>query len=218
MVTASLGLPEFLPKFTAFMFYRENMVYSVLLFAIIFYWLLVVIGAFDIDLFDIDVDTDMEVDDGPWFGFLRFLNVGEVPVMVVVSFLIICLWICAMFTSFFLGPKLAPFFRVALFIPNFILSLFFAKWISMPFKKVFHALNNQDEKITIVGNYAISKNNLEPGQKGQADVKKSGAPITINVILSQGSEPVKKGSELVVLQESEKDGFYDVQKLNLKED
>ncbi|MEO2035117.1 MAG: hypothetical protein ABGZ35_23810, partial [Planctomycetaceae bacterium] len=57
--------------------------FSVVLSVGLFYWCLVIFGLFDIDFFDIDLDWDVETSSPLSVGFvgLKFLNIGNVPVM-----------------------------------------------------------------------------------------------------------------------------------------
>ena len=74
---------------------------TVLLGLVCLYWLLMMLGAVDLDFLDIDVDLDMDVDvdigGSPsilQFGFLPFkwLNIGSVPTMLWVSIFSLLAW------------------------------------------------------------------------------------------------------------------------------
>lgn len=76
-----------------------NLIPSVLVMLVTFYWLMVIVGALDIELFDFDLSVDADVDVDPGmdvdasvdvdpgtftgmgFATLRFLNIGQVPLM-----------------------------------------------------------------------------------------------------------------------------------------
>jgi len=64
------------------------------------YWLFVILGAFDIDLFDFDLDFD--VDDGSALDLglvpLRFLNLGDIPIMIWGSLFSLSFWFVAALT------------------------------------------------------------------------------------------------------------------------
>ncbi|MEW4490772.1 hypothetical protein AB1L42_22005 [Thalassoglobus sp. JC818] len=77
--------------------------FSILLVVVTLYWLLVIAGGIDIDVFDFDLGFDMDLDpdvspsatDLGMLG-LRWLNLGEVPFMVWLSIVAIVSWISTM--------------------------------------------------------------------------------------------------------------------------
>ena len=62
-----------------------NIIPTILLGFVLFYWLTVIIGVIDFDLFDIDGDFDVDTggDIGPFHAFLAFLNLADLPFMLV---------------------------------------------------------------------------------------------------------------------------------------
>ena len=115
-------------------FSAVNAPYTVLLIVIVVYWSLVIIGILDIDLFDFDVDTDAGIDiegveaDGGDVGgaggmsVLGFLNVGEVPIMLYASLIILEMWIISMELTEWFGTDRA-WIAWALVLPNFVFCL-----------------------------------------------------------------------------------------------
>lgn len=68
---------------------------SVLLGLVCLYWLFVILGAFDIELFDFDIDVG--AGDGSIFDVglvsLKFINLGDVPLMIWGSVFSLAFWI-----------------------------------------------------------------------------------------------------------------------------
>ena len=64
---------------------------TILVALLVGYGVLVILGALDFDLLDFDVDIDAEADVNAFssagFVALKFLNIGEVPVMIWLSIL-----------------------------------------------------------------------------------------------------------------------------------
>ena len=61
-----------------------TLVVTTLLGLVVLYWLCVILGALDFDLFDFDVDLDGQPDSFLDWGMvgLKWFNLGEVPLMV----------------------------------------------------------------------------------------------------------------------------------------
>ncbi len=77
-------------------FYPINMVFTMLLISIVVYWLTVILGVLDTDLFDMDLpdmdadadmdaDVDANLDTGVAWGVLHWFYVGEVPIMMLLT-------------------------------------------------------------------------------------------------------------------------------------
>jgi len=89
-----------------------NLPLTVLFGAVILYWIGVCLGALDMDTFDVHVDHEVPVDTdiphgfdkdvpgdgsgGSFMAVLRFLNVGDVPFMVILSIFTVTLWTISM--------------------------------------------------------------------------------------------------------------------------
>src|SRR5262245_22048265 len=75
---------------------------TILLMLITVYWMMVIIGALDIHLFDFDFDMDGHVDLdlegvlGTGMVALRFLNLGRIPLMLWMSVFGLTFWLTSM--------------------------------------------------------------------------------------------------------------------------
>jgi hypothetical protein len=67
-------------------------VYTALMGMAALYWLLVALGAFDIDLFHVDFDADASGDGIHPHGLLEFLSLGRVPITILATFLVTFAW------------------------------------------------------------------------------------------------------------------------------
>lgn len=112
-------------EYILFAFTGINILPSVLLILIIFYWLLIILGIFSFEIIDFDIDfgLDFNIDIGLdfesgmffdggieleennsrpskcklfFYRLLKFLNIGTVPIMIYLSILILVWWILSM--------------------------------------------------------------------------------------------------------------------------
>ena len=116
-----------------------NLPLTILLGFVVLFWLLSLLGAVDLDTIDIDLDTevnaDLDVDvngsDGAADGFfgslLRFVNAQDVPVMVIVSLLTLCMWGIGILSNFYLNPNDSGLLALGFLFVNFILSILLVK-------------------------------------------------------------------------------------------
>lgn len=196
-----------------------NLVLTVLLICCFGYWLIVILGgltpdAFDIDL-DLDADGDLDIDTGgASFGgasLIKFFNVGEVPLMILLSVFIGVLW----FTGVALYPYIGAwsfFFQVLMLAPMGLGALLLTKLLTQPLTYFFRKLREEEraaprqflgERVLIVSATAGHKH-------GQAEFDTGGSPLRLNIRTATESETLVRGDEAVIVAERDEKGAYTV--------
>ena len=92
-----------------------NLPASFLLGLVLLYWLMVILGVLGMDAFDLDLDADLDFDveadvdghfEGSVFGkVLDFFHLGDVPIMIVVSFFVLNMWIITIVSNHYFNPE-----------------------------------------------------------------------------------------------------------------
>lgn len=213
-----------------------NLPFTLLLGLVVFYWFLVALGMLDIHLFsdvshDLHTDSDVDVhldgdahaevhadgdgdhDSGAvhagawWADALTFVNVGQVPVMVVFSVLSLCLWLGAMIGSYYFS-KGSALLSLALLLPNIIFAAVLTRYVTKPLKPLFRMLTKDyDEAIEIIGGRCKVITSSATPQFGQAELQTSGAPIVLNVRTVDDSV-LPKGAFAVIVREDKERGLH----------
>jgi hypothetical protein len=141
-----------------------------------------------------------EIAGGHHGGFLvqtlSFLNVGQVPLTLVLSVLALCLWLGSMIANrYFTGGSVA-LATIAL-IPNFIVAVIVTRYITLPFRPLFRAITRErNEEFQVVGQRCTIVTSEATPEFGQAEIKTDGAPLLLNVrtvndsVLSRGETAV----------------------------
>ena len=179
-------------------FSGANFVPNLLLLFCIGYWLIVAIGVLDVGSLDFDVDFDLEVDadveveidmDGnpeaniSWLNWiLHFFNLGRIPFMVFLSFLALPMWVISMEANMFL-ENTTWWVGLIILIPTLIVSLFIAKFLTLPFVKIFQKL--EDEPPTAgdaVGKVCTVLTKVSSQGIAQAEVNVDGIFLTLYII------------------------------------
>ena len=206
-----------------------NVMFSLLLIGVFIYWGLFILGAVGLDLMDLDLDLDLDSDvdtdinatggqssSSAFVSFLRFFNVGDVPMMVLLSVLIFSLWAVSIISNFYFNPGFSVLISVALFIPNFIASLFVTKVMTIPFCRLFHQANLGISAPTqILGKTCVITTSEVTPKFGQAQITQDGPPITLNVRCSDGSS-FSKGDEAVITGHDKDTDTYQVVPFDLE--
>ena len=183
--------------------------FSVVLTIAIFYWLLVIFGLFDIDFFDIDLDWDVDASSPLSVGFasLKFLNIGNVPVM---------LWAtCFSFTGWMLSmhfdhdPDLTTLEQIiAALARNVGLALLATKILTHPLRGRFDPPQPNMIKDLLGKTCTITSKHVSQ-RFGQAKLDVGAAPLLLNVRCAEGT--LKKGDLAVLADYSEAEHVYHVQ-------
>jgi hypothetical protein len=205
-------MPEGMRNFLAFAVQKSQLPYSILLAFLLLYWLLVMAGAFDFEIFGVDVDSDLDSPDGPFQWFLSLFNIGELPVMIVISFVVLGLWSTAMITGMFMPGGVSAVFRVALFPVNLVVGALLAIPFIKPVAWLFRQNEAAREKIRETGSLARLRDALEPEKMGQALIDRQGASVMLNVKLVSGEAALGAGAEVVVV--AKEGNFYRVKRFS----
>lgn len=189
-----------------------NIIPTTLLGLTVLYWLTVIIGALDIDFFDFDLDAvDSDSVTGPFHGILAFLNVADLPFMLVFSIFILTFWVLSMLMHL-LPFETGGLIIGILFIPNLIISGFITKVITHPLKTLFKDVYKTDNKVNeIEGKLCTLLCDLSFGRLGQAEVKRDATSIIINVKVDE-CENLQKGEKALVIRKDADKNFYIINK------
>ena len=185
----------------------------------------------DVDI-DADVDVDAEIDAeadvdsdnsgrSGWFvSLLKFLDVGDVPLMVLLTALVGSLWAVSILSSYYFNPSMHWLNAALLLFPDFAVSLLITKVMTYPASFIFKQTNKGIEKTTrIVGRTCTVTTSTVTESKGQAEIEvENAAPITLNVRCRSVADyrPLKKGDEALVLEWVEEKGTYIVVPFDLE--
>jgi len=161
-------------------------------------------------------DGDSHGGDHQGIGFLshvlHFVNIGEVPVMIVVSVLSLWMWLFSMLANHYFtqGSILRA---LAFAVPNVALSMIATRYLTWPLKKFFAALNREyDEHKPLVGRTCTVMTGEVTGDFGQAQIDTKGAPLLVQVRASNG-EALRKGETGLVVREDRGRNIYYVVKV-----
>ena len=135
---------------------------------------------------DVDADADADIDGGGVFAdALTFFHLGEVPVMILASFLIFFFWITTMLSNHYLNPTLSFVVTLYCLIPNLLISLILTKAAVMPLVPLFRSMNS-NEKLELVGRQATVSTSHLDGKFGQVSIEQDGPPIVVNAQTETG--------------------------------
>lgn len=214
-----------------------NMPFTVALVVILLYWMLVIVGALDFDTgHDVHLDMDGHVGgdahgghdiDGSHDGghegtgshsitgfqaALHYLHIGDTPTMVVISVMSLLAWVFAILLNVYLNPSNSLFLAAAYLVPNAVLTTISAHYVLKPVSKLMRKLNDDGDKappmIGLVGEVTTSE--VTP-KFGMALMQVKGAPLSVQIRSNKG-ELIKKGDQVLVIDEDRKNNTFEVVK------
>ena len=202
------------------------------------YWVLVLLGALDFELggHDVDIHTDGHMDaghdadvhhhdhaqdaahaPGALQAFLQFLHIGDAPMMVVLSVLILLGWSFAITSNVILNQAGSQLFAAALLIPNAIFTILATHIILKPVAKFIRSLNEDAEKApAMIGQVGEVTTSEVTDKFGMALVHIKGAPLAIQV-RHKRDEKIQKGDHVLVIGEDKENNTFEVIKYKQSE-
>lgn len=193
---------------------------TILLVPVALYWLLNMLGAVDLDFLDVDFDTDgPDGDDGGMGGALqsalKFVNARDVPVMIVLSFLVILLWACAMIGNLWFNAAQSGWIGGIIVIASLVAAVILTRFLIAPLKPFFRLLRADDEKhAPVIGRTGLVRTATIDERSGQVEVDNVGASLLLNARLNTGSAPLPRNSEVIVISHDADSGIYTVRSLS----
>lgn len=186
------------------------------------YWFLVILGALDISSLDIEVEFDVEADFEVEYeadlgatgehdvsflnNVLRFFNLKDIPLMFFVTFWIMPTLVGTVYINHLLGIE-SFIFSLGILIPVGFVSLFIAKYATLPFVKMFRALENESESsMDLLGRIVTVKFPISETKMGQAESFENGSSFLLNVKTKSGE--MQKGDQAMIVKYISKDDCY----------
>ena len=199
-----------------FAFRGINLVPTILLIFVLFYWLIVIVGVVDVDSIDLDLDLDAdadmdvdgEVEIGGLSSVLAFFNIGQMPLMIFVTFFTLPLWTITLLVNDFMGTSS---FVVGLLVVlgGAFISLFLAKFLTTPIAKFYMRVKENTEAVkNIVGQICTVKLPVSSNLKGQAEIKVRGTSVLISAKTRDEFQIMKGETALVVDFDKEQNTYY----------
>lgn len=189
-------------------FLPANLPFTGLLGLTLLYWLSVIIGALDTEVFDIDFDLDGG--EGLGTSLLSFLRLGEVPISVWVSFFALFSWIGSILINHFLNPSGAMFPGFLFWIPLVIGGGLVTKVAVTPFRGLFKGLKGEatsyasnEGKIAQVFTTKLDQN------YGQIEIEGQGSPLLVQAVLDEEGS-LSRGDKVLVVEHDREKNIYHV--------
>mgnify|MGYP006280147001 FL=1 len=195
-------------EYIAFAFSGINILPSMLLMIVIFYWLSMILGVFSVDVIDFDLDFDLDCSSNLYFDggvkIIKFLNIGAVPIMIYGTILFLVLWVLSMLVYY---TNISPqsFGGFLIFGQNIIIAVLLTKALTEPLTGFFAAMEDSSS-VEIVGKDCVLKSTINAENIGQAEIMVDGYPIVINV--KSVGDTILKGSAAVVVSKVEEKDLY----------
>lgn len=187
---------------------------TILVIICLLYWLSVILGVMDFDLLDFDLDFEVPAE-GPAFldfGFigLKYLNLGDVPIMLWMSIFSLSMWMLSINFDYKIEINSIMDY-LPLVARNTGISLVVTKLLTQPFKGLFK-FTPPNEVEALLGKTCRVTSTSVSNRFGQAEMEAEAAPLKLHI--RSEDETIQKG-DLVRLTDfnTEQQVFY-VVKIN----
>lgn len=165
----------------------------------------------DVDI-DSEVDTEATIEPSFFSKILDFINVGKVPLMVLVTVFKFISWVITIVSTSVLGLAQFGIWSVVILIPIFIVVFIAMHWISKPLVKLFSELGyHGEEEMDFIGRIGTIKSTIEDHKVGSAEFKINQDIYTLNIV-SQTGEKINFGENIIIIDEDKSQNIYYVTK------
>jgi len=191
-------------------------VYTIGLVVIVGYWLIALVGLFDLDFISAEVDIDFDTDVGELgtlAGLLTTLGLSGVPITIVISLLVMNGWfICYVISKFF--PHFPDLFSwieflidLGIVIVSFMLSILVTSPMVRPLKKIFNKINNDPISRSVIGRTCRIRSSRVDHEFGEAECIHQGASLILKV-RSYSDSQFETGEQVVLVEHQKKDNTF----------
>ena len=164
------------------------------------------------DVSDVDVSDGMDADAGEPSFFskaMEFINVGKIPVMVIITLFKFVGWIITLLSSVFLGLGDWGIKSLLILIPVFIITYFIMHYLTKPLAKMYKSMGyNGEEAYDFLGRTGVLKSTIENNKIGILEIVINQDVIRLNVT-SQNGVRIEYGSEVMIIKEHDRN-IYEV--------
>lgn len=178
-----------------------NIPYTIFLAAIFLYWITVILGFFDVEIFDFEVEID---------SFLDILNIGSLPFSIWISIFVFQMWMYSIICNIVINvlPFTLPgFVRFAgVFLVIFFASGVLTKYITMPLQKLFNF--ETVKKNDFVGKRCLVTSSEVSATFGTAEIRIDGDVQILDVRVENDLDLKKGDTALIKKYDDENDLFY----------
>ncbi len=202
-------------------------IWSVPLGVSIFFWILTILGAFDIEMFDIDTDAspdlehdiDIGHDHGVHHGFFHGLSeslaIGTVPTTIVLSSISSFGWISSVISELtfagFARELISPIlYGILAFVATFLFAVWITTLVVRPLKPIFHTHTEHGHHY-LVGQLAKITSSKVTDNFGLAAI--DGKDLILNVICKD-QNALTEGDEVSIVSYNEEKNHYIVAPLH----
>lgn len=211
--------------------------YTLLMGVVILYWITVILGAVDIDLFDldaeldadVDVDVDVDVDAdvgvnaegdvgavGAVVSVLEALGLVGVPLTISMSLLVFFNWCATFLGVYFLrqGGLEGGLLNAAVVVGSMLLSLGATSLTVRPLRPLFQSKSGARAADALVGHTVqVISGSVSPAQ-GRAQMALEGSTVNLSIRCEREDNGLKRGDEALIIGYDAARHLYMVEPMN----
>ncbi|MDX7986320.1 ubiquinone biosynthesis protein UbiH [Xenorhabdus sp. 12] len=175
-------------------------IFSGLLFIVLFYWICAAFGLLDIDIMSIDTDG---FDVSTLAGWLTKLGLTGVPITIIITLITLFGWPLSYFSMHlmlrFIETDVIRYLlgTVTFFAVSFI-ALLLTTMVLRPLKPMLSKLNRSNSVDTLIGKVAEVRSPIVTEQRGEALMENHGASLILQVRAPE-SDGITRGNRVVLI-------------------
>ena len=194
--------------------------FTLLLIPIALYWVLCLVGMLDFEFLDVDFNLDAEGSEGgdaeggssflgdSFHTALKAVNATDVPVMIVLSILVIMLWCSTMLGNLWFNQDGEASLAVAIAFGGLVSAVLLTRVTTTPLKPVFRAMKGSGTaNRPVEGRIGKVRSRTLDTTGGQIEVEDAETPLLLSARLSEESDSLVKGDEVIIYRYDQEKGI-----------
>jgi membrane protein implicated in regulation of membrane protease activity len=134
--------------------------------------------------------------------------------MMVLSILIAYLWGSSMLGNLWFNPELTGGRGLLVSIGGLLAAMVLTRVTVSPLRPLFRLIQDDPESAKpVLGRSGVVRTAFVSEREGQVEVENSGAPLLLNARIATGSDPLPRGTSVLIIRYDDATGIYIVRSL-----
>lgn len=190
-----------------------NLPFTLLLGAVIVYWLVALVGVLDIDALDGLGDDGIDAEGGEgadgdgagehggsfFHAVLRVVGAADAPLIFVLSLLSVFLWATNLVGNHYFNPGNSGLGGLVVAVPALVASLLLTRVSVVPLRPVIGLLRNAEKPAEIIGSSGVVRSSRLDEEFGEVEIESSEKNLILRARVSAGSPALEKGARILVV-------------------
>lgn len=195
---------------------------TIVLGLVLLYWIATLVGLMDFDALDgfLGLDNDggdtldgggdhgADHDGGFFHALMKGIGFADAPIMFILTVFTLILWGGNVLGNIYFNPSSNGGVAAIVFGSALVLGFLITRLTIRPLRPLMRLMRDTEKREPISGLIGTVRSLAVTSETGQVEVERDGATILLNARVNAGSEPLPRGTRILVVMEEGDRGAY----------